>query len=226
MSEPEALHTDAPDALSALLDGDTDASQTAQLCRQWRSDPELRRDWHAYHLIGDVLRSGDLATPSARDEQFLQGLRARLAQEPVVLAPLPKPAEPSPAAKDTGQLVALPLERGRRLRRWVAPVGIAAGVVVVTSAVLVLRPLDPAGAGSTLAAAPAITSVTLQPTFGSTPATAPPQDSDTLRLDRDTLQQAQLERYLSAHRQFQGSTLLSPSPAYLRSAAYETGVQP
>ncbi|MEY4754991.1 MAG: hypothetical protein RJA44_2666, partial [Pseudomonadota bacterium] len=114
---------------------------------------------------------------------------------------------------------------GRRLRRWVAPVGIAAGVVMVASAVLVLRPLDPSGSSSQLAAAPATATAALQPPLA-TALTSAPVSQDIIRLDRGTLQEAQLERYLSAHRQFQGSTLLSPSPAYLRSAAYETGVQP
>ena len=47
------------------------------------------RRWHAYHLIGDVLRSDDLASAPGRDAAFLQRLSARLDDEPAVLAPEP-----------------------------------------------------------------------------------------------------------------------------------------
>ena len=45
----------------------------ARLARRRRTP---RSTWHAYHLIGDVLRSDDLARPPARDAAFLAALRA------------------------------------------------------------------------------------------------------------------------------------------------------
>ena len=42
--------------LSALVDGEVDASLAAALSGQWRDDAALRSRWHAYQLIGDVLR--------------------------------------------------------------------------------------------------------------------------------------------------------------------------
>ena len=41
--------------LSALADGQADAAEPA--CGLWRDDAAARQTWHAYHLIGDVLRS-------------------------------------------------------------------------------------------------------------------------------------------------------------------------
>jgi sigma-E factor negative regulatory protein RseA len=74
------------DWLSAAADGDVDA--LGQACRAFREgDRRVRADWHAYHLIGDVMRSSELATPPARDDAFLATFRERLAAEPVVLAP-------------------------------------------------------------------------------------------------------------------------------------------
>ena len=46
-------------SLSALMDGDDGAVDAA--CRAWRDDASLRADWHAYHLIGEVMRSEDAA---------------------------------------------------------------------------------------------------------------------------------------------------------------------
>ena len=64
--------------LSSLMDGDLDAAGTAGACALWRQDAQSRSDWHAYHLIGDVLRSEDLASAPGRDEAFLRNLRAAI----------------------------------------------------------------------------------------------------------------------------------------------------
>ena len=52
-------------ALSALADGELAGDAGEAAFRAWRSDPEARRDWHDWHLIGDVLRSEDLASNAA-----------------------------------------------------------------------------------------------------------------------------------------------------------------
>lgn len=112
------LQTAADDTcawLSALADGDAQAADPA--CAAWRDDAEARRTWHAYQLIGDVMRSDDLAAPAARDAAFLAGLRERLAAEPVVLAPAP----------------------ARRRQHWLLPAAAAAGFVVVAGVLVVAR---------------------------------------------------------------------------------------
>ncbi|MBI3154546.1 MAG: sigma-E factor negative regulatory protein, partial [Burkholderiales bacterium] len=84
---------DDPDRLllSALVDGDGDAVERG--CKGWQRDPALRARWHTYHLIGDVLRSDELASTPRHDARVLEGVRARLAREPVLVAPqLPQPA--------------------------------------------------------------------------------------------------------------------------------------
>ena len=112
--------------LSALADGEADAVPHG--CRLWREDEAARRTWHAYHLIGDVLRSDELARVPARDAAFLAGLREKLAAEPVVLAPAMAAA---PAA--------------RRRQAWLMPAAAAVGFVVVAG-VLVLTRLGTPGA--------------------------------------------------------------------------------
>ena len=76
--------------------------------------------WHAYQLIGDVLRSEDLAAEPAADEAFLVALRARLADEPVVLAPQPRVEEagrrPSPSAANARRRA--PAAAGKARWRW------------------------------------------------------------------------------------------------------------
>ena len=63
--------------LSALADGELDAAAATALCASWGSDAQLRADWHAWHLIGDVLRSQDLASDPAGDGAFCAALHSR-----------------------------------------------------------------------------------------------------------------------------------------------------
>jgi sigma-E factor negative regulatory protein RseA len=107
--------------LSALADGEAEDGECADVFLAWREDADARATWHAYQLIGDVLRSEELASPADRSCRLLQGVRARLAEEPVVLAP----AEPEGAA------VSRP--------RWQAPAAMAAGFLAVVVGVQVAR---------------------------------------------------------------------------------------
>ena len=133
-------------ALSSLMDGDLPAGELAGVIARFCADDALRADWHAYHLIGDVLRSDDLATAPARDARFLQALRSRLEQEGALaqqdaapwLATAPRPPVPVPlplSASASASVSAAPSRR--RLSGWMAaPAAVAAGFVVV-AAVLV-----------------------------------------------------------------------------------------
>ena len=119
--EPDRLPQDPPaegaySCLSALADGDASAADPA--CRLWRDDEQARRTWHTYHLIGDVMRSEDLAAAPARDAAFLSALRQRLAAEPVVLAPTPSTARRQP---------------------WLVPAAMVAGFVLVAGVLVVAR---------------------------------------------------------------------------------------
>ena len=122
-------------SMSSLMDGRLEDACIDGAFSAWRSDASARECWHAYHLIGDVLRSEELASQPLRDEAFLAGLRSRLAAEPVPLAP--------------GRL---PNGRGWR-QRLVAPAAVAAGFVAVAGVLVVLRGAAPQeGAGGALVA--------------------------------------------------------------------------
>ena len=56
--------------LSAVADGEADAVALASACAAWRADDGLRASWHVYHLIGDVMRSDELASDARRDRPW------------------------------------------------------------------------------------------------------------------------------------------------------------
>lgn len=69
-------------ALSDAADGRAALEQLRALGVAWSNRPELQRDWQAIHVIGDSLRSADLAHHAQDRETLLAGLRTRLANEP------------------------------------------------------------------------------------------------------------------------------------------------
>src|SRR5437588_1533823 len=77
---------DKREMISALADGHLAGEAFARGVELAGSDPAARDAWHAYHLIGDVLRSSDLAT-GAPAAEFVSRLQARLREERVVLEP-------------------------------------------------------------------------------------------------------------------------------------------
>ncbi len=172
------------DRLSSLVDGELDAEGAALGCQDWRDDPSARTAWHRYHLIGDVMRSEHLGSTSQRDEAFLQAFRARLATEPVVLAPEPV-VPPSHIAT----------RRTNWRQAWLPSMAVAAGFGAVAAVLVVSRmsgPLTDGGAAAVAAAGAASTesrraAVNLDPAPGAV-------------LDQQLVRDARLDRYFEAHR--------------------------
>lgn len=168
--------------LSSLADGEVSAEHVDRACRHWRSDEALRRDWHAFHLIGDVLRSDDLCVAPGRDEQFLHALRERLSSEPVPLAPMSFAPE----------------EVVQRPRRWLTPAAVVAGFAVVGASVVALRPgaSGPTGWSEPIAVVqPAEREALHRVGSASAPAVPPPW-----AIDGQLIRDARLDAYFDAHR--------------------------
>ena len=213
-SETQTTHAEE---LSALVDGELHAGAVAGACGRWRSDASSRATWHAYQLIGDVLRSEDLASDSARDAAFLSALRGRLAAEPVVLAP-ERAADEAEAAPVAASFGGAP----RRRWTWAAPAAVAAGFVAVAGVLVVMRGPGflPGPAGAELAAAlpqPGSASPQVIPVTA-TPVAEPLSLVATGQVIRD----AGLDRYLAAHKHFAGSAALGVPSAFLRSATVDS----
>ncbi len=66
--------------VSALADGQLRGEEFAHTVEWVARDKEARLNWHAYHLVGDVLRSGE-AMVGARELAFAERLKLRLQQE-------------------------------------------------------------------------------------------------------------------------------------------------
>lgn len=235
MSSQEMQSEHAPD-LSALVDGEATASELKVLSKAWGQDESLRRDWHLYQLIGDTLRSDELAQDVAHDRQFLTRLSARLALEPVALAPRP----PGVAATE-GRVRA-------RSNRWATPMTVAAGFLMVAGALLVVQNngvWEPDGGARQLVQANASTKAEPGQSTGSeatavaavglaSPELASTSGADRSRTDAvrgstasvyvsngPMVHDARLERYLQAHKEFGSGAALGLSAGYLRNASFD-----
>jgi sigma-E factor negative regulatory protein RseA len=188
LPSPHEQRDDEWATLSWLVDGEAPSDAQERCLALWAEHAGARERWRHYQLIGDVLRSRELAREGAHDAAFLAALRTRLAREPVVLRPAQRAV-------------------GQRLRVWAAPMAAAAGVAAVAGVVVMLRttpaPFDGAQAAARAVAVPAI---------ASSPA-AWDQQPVNGRLIRD----ARLDRYFAAHRQSGNGAALQMPGGVVRS---------
>jgi sigma-E factor negative regulatory protein RseA len=191
----------AKERLSALADGELDGVEPVAVCAAWAGHVDAQRDWHAWHLIGDVLRSEDLASDPRHDRELCAAVRGRLQREPVVLAP--------------GRAAA------SSRARWAVGGAVAAGFVLVAGTYSLLRP-DDASAPATLASADRPPAVTVVAAATPAPVPAAAEGDEAFVTDVRLIRDAQLDRYLAAHKQFSGTSALGVPSAFLRSATVDT----
>ncbi len=204
--------------LSAFVDGEfaaefaTEADTQAHLNAIFSGfDDEDRKAWSAYHLIGDALRSDDLAMSPAASQSFMAGFAARFDAEPHVLAPA------AVAAATAGGTHNGRVARILSLRHRVVPsLAIAAAAATLTWIVVPqMRGVGMAGGSQIAALQPAGDNVQ-RVAMNTVPVqTAAVQDGNIIR-------DAQLDAYLEAHQQFAQQPVMSDSMPLIRSAALTT----
>ena len=203
--------------VSALADGKLRGEEFARTVDWVNESDEARRTWHTYHLVGDVLRSGE-SVVSAYDADFLQRLKLRLQQEtlrsrPIVAPDLISNEQGMTRASVQNDLNSSSANDSRF--RWKLLAGLAS---LSTVAVMGWQMV---GGWVDLGAAPQLAQVPVQsvlPQAGSTQlgAGAAPQ-----RMIRDP----QLDALLAAHKQFGGTSALQGPAGFLRNATFD-GVAP
>ncbi len=198
--------------LSALVDGELDRGDVDAACRDWRADTDLRRAWHAWHAIGDVLRSDDLACDAQADLRFCAAVGARLATEAVVLAPA-KLATPVPASAFSSLRT-----------RWAFGSAVAAGLVLAAGTFALVGPgTAPAPERVALTDGSGAPAAGPQSTLASLPTEADVSAPLVATIaDQNLIRDARLDRYLVAHKQFAGTSALGVPSTFLRSATVDS----
>ena len=194
------------------MDGQLHGAEASAALQMMASD-EAREGWQLYHLVGDVLRSPDLAA-CGRDGAWLTALSARLQHESRPLAVVPAPSlvqvrdVARPAANDG-------------LFRWKMVAGFASFAAVAAIGWGVMGSIGPQpGAGAQLAqgsgAAPTQIVTLAAPVPVAVASGAVEGDAGAVML-RDP----RLDELLAAHRQTSGASALGNAAGFLRNATFE-----
>jgi len=160
------------------------------------ASPEMVSSWHVYQLIGDVMRSEDLAA-GGHDLEFLTRLQAKLVLEPV------------PADQVQPLLVDLPVATASANAdvfrwKWLSGVAMTALVAVVGFGLWNQSAQPQLQASVASPAVPVVTQV----------AAVPAQEQVMLR-------DPQLDALMAAHQQLGGHSALQMPSGFLRNATFE-----
>lgn len=213
--------------LSALADGQLPDEEWASAL-DFATTDEGRETWQVYQLVGDVLRSPELARQTHDDGAFLARLRQGLAQEPLHGVPpvaaatmppqlpeIPQPATfvPKAAANDSvfrwkmlAGVASLATVAALAWSTWSggqAPAGQQWATAVPSAASEVASRTAP------LAAAPATVTAAHSPAH---PASHP----------QVMLRDPRLDELLAAHQRFHGASALQLPADFLRNANFES----
>jgi sigma-E factor negative regulatory protein RseA len=190
---------DSNELISALADGQLEGEELARAMDAC-ADPAALSTWHAYHVIGDVLRSGELVdAPPA--PQFLRKLTERLAQERVE-----RPSALPPIRVRSDELAA-----NDGTFRWKLVAGLASVAAFTAVGWSVVG-------GGTPPAQPQLASAP-QPAaaVGGGAAETVVARSGAGMMIRDP----KLDELLAAHRQLGGASALQMPAGFLRNATFE-----
>jgi sigma-E factor negative regulatory protein RseA len=180
--------------ISALADGHLHGEAFARGVELAASSASGRQAWQTYHLIGDVLRSGELALAPVQPA-FLERLQARLRDEP----PLALAASPEPVVAEARRPAA-----NDAAFRWKLVAGFAS-VAAVSAIVWSVAGIAPTGT-----------------TAGQLAKAAPPAPTVLTAGERGVMiRDARLDELLAAHRQLGGATPLQMSSGFVRNATFE-----
>ena len=184
--------------ISALMDGELHADECAHVLNAVLADKQSIETWHVYQVVGDALRSAELA-PMRNDLAFLEKIEQRLLQEPE------RPftaleGEISPVGSDAAPVmvnIRKPVANDP-LFRWKALAGVACSALVAVVAIGLLNQADLRGGGE-VASAQVATETPIGP----------------------MLRDPRLDELMAAHRQLGGHSALQVPAGFLRNATYE-----
>ncbi|WP_176661408.1 sigma-E factor negative regulatory protein [Variovorax boronicumulans] len=206
--------------VSALADGHLQGEAFAQAIEAVCTEGESRAAWHAYHVVGDVLRSGSHSVCSD-SSAFLARFQQRLAAEPVVAMPALQPV----AAPVAVQVQRRADAANEPVFRWKLVAG-AASMVAVAAISWTLIGSGTAGSqtGAQIAAQqqPAMNSVLAAAANGQQPVSAALTPTRVMVGNGNPqvmLRDPRLDQLLEAHQQAGGASQM-PS-GFLRNATFE-----
>lgn len=186
--------------LSALADGELAREELAETLSALARDADGVKTWHAYHVVGDVLRSAELE-PVGDDLAFFRNFELRLAKEPIYPGTV---GTPLPADR----LVVMGHSSANASSlRWKVVAGLACSALAVVIGVGQWNPADSSArlqvSASPVKSLPGVQTIAVE--------------SASQVMIRDPA----LDSLLAAHQQLGGHSALQRPSGFLRNATYE-----
>lgn len=178
--------------ISALADGQLDAALLDATLQSLAREGDMRADWNAYHVVGEVLRNGEQAATGA-SPAFAERLMARLQAEQITMP------ETFVATAPVVQQVAA----NQPVFRWKMVAGFASLAAVAAIGWNLTGSLGGVGRGASQMAA------------ATAPVVAPGNGAPAMIRD------ARLDELLAAHKQAGGVSALQMPAGFLRNATFE-----
>jgi len=201
--------------VSLLADGELSAQDLGRAMAHLENAGNVHQTWDSYHLIGEVMRSGQVGA-RAHDSEFMQKLRQKLALENIKIVAIDAIPIRASGLNDVKTTSANdPWWRRFAGLASVALVGLLAwqGYVLMDGSASSRAPqlAQVGGSGAVLVAArPAL------PATAASLAVGGEQQAVMLRDPR-------LDALLAAHRQFGGTSALQMPSGFLRNATFDEG---
>lgn len=201
--------------LSALVDGQLGADECAAVLQWVGAEEAARQRWHAYHLVGDVLRSGEAAVGAA-DITFVQRLKLRLEREQVTVQSVKTPDVPS-TSQGAGPTLDVSRTQDRAANdryfrgKLLAAVASLAAVMVIGWQTLSVTG-DAVGPSQL---------VRVQVQAGNPGFALQQPQSGEVQEPEVMIRDAHLDSLLAAHRQVGGTSALQMPTGFLRNATFE-----
>ncbi|MDP9962370.1 sigma-E factor negative regulatory protein RseA [Variovorax paradoxus] len=204
--------------VSALADGHLHGEDFARAIDTVCAEEDARGAWRAYHLVGDILRSG-AHSPCSDSNAFLARFQQSLAAEPVIAAPVQAAAPAVLTARHRAEAANEPVFRWKLVAGAASLVAVAAiswtlvgnGIGVPSPGAQIAAAQPQPAANSVLAAA----NSQLPPTAALTPTRVMVGNGSPQVMLRDP----RLDQLLEAHQQAGGASQM-PS-GFLRNATFE-----
>ena len=201
--------------VSALADGQLRGDDFAKAVESIHSKPDCRAAWQSYHVIGDVLRSPELAD-QAGDPTFLARFQSRLAADPEAQLAYQWVSPVSASNPLIAPTAGRSASANQSVFAWKLTAGFASLAAVVAIGWSMANGLSGSVGGAQLAQA------------------VPPAQSSSSRMANSTsstgsvisesavmIRDPNLDALLAAHKQFGGSSALQMPTGFLRNATFE-----
>jgi sigma-E factor negative regulatory protein RseA len=219
---------ESAELVSALVDGQLQGDELVQALADLASSREARSNWDTYHLLGEVMRSGE-GRAHAHDADFVLRLRQRMVAETIEIVAIPAEEIRAGGQKHSKTISA----NDGSWRRLAGLASVALAGVLAWQGLHWANFADPSAvpqlaqqnAKPAVSAASAVALADLSPVeagrvlIRSDGTSALAMTSESPVMIRDP----QLDALLAAHRQFGGTSALQMPAGFLRNATFEAG---